>query len=178
MRLRSYIPFVVALLFVPLLAQATQAQGASKTTLTRPTDPLSHDPRRPNTYDMDNELRNSKIGREVELALTEGNAAFTAKPPRYDEAEQAYLRAAKLEPREAKAYVGLGVVYAAQNYAEKAATAFEKAVEVKPKYAQAHFNLALIYNAIGKKTEAIEQQRILRELDPDLAKKLAELIGK
>ena len=178
MRLRSYFLFVVALLLLPALAQPSQAQGASKTKLTRPNDPLSHDPRHPNSYDLDNELRNSKIGREVELALIDGNQAFTANPPRFDEAERAYLRAAKLEPKEAKAYVGLGVVYAAQNYADKATAAFEKAVEVKPKYAQAHFNLALIYNATGKKPEALEHQRILQGLDQDLAKKLSELIGK
>ena len=124
----------------------------------------------PDSYDLDNELRNSKIGREVELALIEGNKAFSTNPPRFDEAEKAYLRAAKLEPKEAKAYVGLGVVYAAQNFAEKAAASFEKAVEVKPKYSQAHFNLALIYNAMGKKAEALEQQRILQGLDQALAK--------
>jgi tetratricopeptide (TPR) repeat protein len=178
MRLSPCFLFAVVLLFWPALAGPTHAQGASKTKLTRPNDPLSHDPRHPNSYDLDNELRNSKVGREVELALIEGNEAFTAKPPRFDDAEKAYLRAVKLEPKEAKAYVGLGVVYAAQNYAEKAAASFEKAVEVKPKYSQAHFNLALIYNAIGKKAEALEQQRILQGLDPDLAKKLAEIIGK
>ena len=178
MRLGLYFLFAVALLILTAPAGPAYAQGASKTKLARPNDPLSHDPRQPNSYDLDNELRNSKIGREVELALIEGNNAFSAKPPRYEEAEKAYLRAAKLEPKEAKAYVGLGVVYAAQNYAEKAAASFEKAVEVKPKYAQAHFNLALIYNAIGKKAEALKEQRILQGLDQILAKKLAELIGK
>jgi tetratricopeptide (TPR) repeat protein len=178
MRLSPYFLFAVALLLLPAPAERTYAQGASKTKLARPTDPLSHDPRQPNSYDLDNELRNSKIGREVELALVEGNQAFGANPPRFDEAEKAYLRAAKLEPKEAKAYVGLGVVYAAQNYAEKAAASFEKAVEVKPKYSQAHFNLALIYNAMGKKAEALEQQRVLQGLDQALAKKLAELLAK
>lgn len=177
MRLSVYFLLVVALLLLLAPVQQVNAQGASKTKLTRPGDPLSHDPRHPNPYDLDNELRNSKIGREVELALIEGNNAFSATPPRFDEAEKAYLRAAKLEPKEAKAYLGLGIVYAAQNHAEKAAASFEKAVEVKPKYAQAHFNLALIYNAIGKKPEALEQGRILKELDPVLAKKLAELVG-
>ena len=178
MRLSSYFLFAVALLLLTAPAQPTHAQGTSNPRLARPNDPLSHDPRQPNSYDLDNELRNSKIGREVELALIEGNKAFSTNPPRFDEAEKAYLRAAKLEPKEAKAYVGLGVVYAAQNFAEKAAASFEKAVEVKPKYSQAHFNLALIYNAMGKKAEALEQQRILQGLDQALAKKLAELLAK
>jgi tetratricopeptide (TPR) repeat protein len=180
MRPSLHLFFLAATLLLMATAHSAVAQqsGASKTRIERSGDPLSHDPRRPNTYDIDNELRNSKIGREAELALIEGNQAFSATPPRYADAEKAYLRAAKLEPKAAKAYVGLGVVYAAQNYAEKAKTAFEKAVEVKPKYAEAHFNLALIYSAIGKKTEALEQLRILQGLDAALAKRLAEMVSK
>jgi tetratricopeptide (TPR) repeat protein len=150
---------------VPAIAQQS---GASQTRIERSADPLSHDPRRPNTYDIDNELRNSKIGREAELAMIEGNPAFSASPPRFADAEKAYLRAAKLDPKSAKAYVGLRVVYGAQNYADKAKIAFEKAVELKPKYAEAHCNLALIYSAIGKKTEALEQLQILQDLDAAL----------
>ncbi len=51
----------------------------------------------------------------VEDALNEASKAFSAKPPRYDEAEQAYLRAVKVRPKEARAYLGLGFIYAAQN---------------------------------------------------------------
>ncbi|HEV7745701.1 MAG TPA: tetratricopeptide repeat protein [Pyrinomonadaceae bacterium] len=180
--MRASLSFVFAaatlLLAATALPAVAQQSDAGKPRIERSGDPLSHDPRRPNPYDIDNELRNSKIGREAELALIEGNQAFSATPQRLADAEKAFLRAAKLEPRSAKAYVGLGVVYAAQNDAEKAKTAFEKAVEVKPKYAEAHFNLALIYSAIGKKTEAHEQLRLLQGLDAALAKRLAEMISK
>lgn len=143
----------------------------------RPDDPLSHDPRKPNSYDLEYEMRNSKVGKEVELALEEGNKAFSAQPPRYADAKQSYLRVAKLEPKEARAYLGLGRVYAAQNQVEKTIESFKKAVEVKPKYAEAHFNLALVYFAIGKKEEAIKEYDALVLLDKRLAKKLKGLIG-
>jgi tetratricopeptide (TPR) repeat protein len=166
------------LLFVPAPPAVAQAGSTTSQPLSRQNNPLSHDPRRPNTYDMDNELRNSKIGRELEVTLNEASAAFTAKPPRFADAEKAYRHATELAPKDGRAYLGLGSVYAAQNEAEKAVAQFEKAVEVKPKYAEAHFNLALICFAIGRKEEALEHQRILQGLDKALAKKLEQLISK
>src|SRR5258705_359881 len=77
-----------------------------------------------------------------------------AKPPRYDDAEESYLKAAKLNPKEARAYLGLGFIYAAQNQVENTITAFKKAIEIKPKFADAHFNLGMVFAAIGKKEEA------------------------
>lgn len=144
----------------------------------RPDDPLSHDPRKPNSYDLEYEMHNSKAGREVELALEAGNKAFSAKPPQYAAAEHSYLQAAKLEPKEARAYLGLGRLYAAQNQVEKTIESFKKAVEVKPKFAEAHFNLGLVYHAIGKEEEAIKEYDALVLLDRSLAKKLKDLIGK
>ena len=178
--MRSSFYFLFGVLALILLAPAppaaAQAGSTTSAPLSRQNSPLSHDPRRPNTYDMDNELRNSKIGHEFDLAMADGNAALSAKPPRFADAEKAYKRAAELAPKDGRAYLGLGSVYAAQNEAEKAVAQFEKAVEVKPKYAEAHFNLALICFAIGRKTEALEHQRILQGLDKALAKKLEQLI--
>jgi tetratricopeptide (TPR) repeat protein len=166
------------LLLLPAPPAVAQAGSTTSQPLSRQNSPLTHDPRRPNTYDMDNELRNAKIGKEAEHALADGNAALSAKPPRFVDAEKAYKRAAELAPKDGRAYLGLGSVYAAQNEAEKAIAQFEKAVEVKPKYAEAHFNLSLICFAIGRKEEALEHQRILQGLDKALAKKLEELIPK
>jgi tetratricopeptide (TPR) repeat protein len=145
---------------------------------TRQSDPLSHDPRKPNTYDLEKELRNAKIGRELESALKEGNDAFAAAPPRYAESERAFLRAVELEPKEARAYLGLGIVYAAQNQVDKTVGAFKKAIEVKPKFAEAHFNLGMVYFAIGKKNQASEEYRVLATLDQRLAKKLKDSMEK
>jgi tetratricopeptide (TPR) repeat protein len=164
---------VALFLLVSEAGISVRAQGI----VTRQDSPLSHDARNPNSYDLENELRNSKAGKEVEIALEAGNKAFSAKPPRYATAEQSYLRAAKLEPKEARAYLGLGRLYAAQNQVEKTIESFKKAVEVKPKYAEAHFNLGLVYHAIGKKEEAIKEYDALVLLDKPLAKKLNYLIG-
>ena len=172
--------FMIALAALALLLAAATSSRAQPPSgvVTRPDNPLSHDPRRPNSYDMEMEQRNAQIGKEVEMALQEGNEAFAAKPARYADAEQAYLRAAKLNPKEARAYMGLGQVYAAQNRADDTVAAFKKAIELKPKFAEARFNLALVYHALGKKDEAREQYEALQNLNKELAQKLKDLIAK
>jgi tetratricopeptide (TPR) repeat protein len=162
-----------------LLAAATSSHAQLPSgVVTRPDNPLSHDPRRPNSYDMEMEQRNAQIGKEVDQALQEGNTAFAAKPARYADAEQAYLRAAKINPKEARAYMGLGQVYAAQNRADDTVAALKKAVELKPKFAEARFNLGLVYHALGKKDEAAAQYEALKDLNQELAQKLKDLMAK
>jgi Flp pilus assembly protein TadD len=141
-------------------------------------DPLNRDPKRPSAYEINVEQQNAVIGKEVERALHDGNEATNATPPRYDDAEKFYQQAAKLNPKEARAYLGLGRLYAAQNRADDSVTAFKKAIEVKPKLAEAYFNLGMIYAATGKKDAALEQQHALQGLNADLAKRLKEFIDK
>ena len=168
---------VGALALLLATAASSRAQLPSGQ-VTRPENPLSHDPRRPNAYDMENEIRNAKIGKEVDAALQQGNEAFAAKPARYADAEEAYLRASKLDPKEARAYMGLGQVYAAQNRADDTVAAFKKAVELKPKFAEARFNLGLVFHALGKKDEALEQYQALQGLNKELAQRLKAALDK
>jgi len=178
---RRCIPFFYFAAFglVVLTAAAAPAQSVVPGGgVTRKDSPLTRDPRKPTTYEIENEIRNSKVGREVEFALQQGNEAYSAQPPRYSDAEQAYQHAAELEPKEARAYMGLGRVYAAQNNVEKTVAFFKKAIEVKPKYAEAHFNLGLVYLAIGKRPEAVKEYEALLPLDKELAKKLKETLDK
>jgi hypothetical protein len=51
-------------------------------------------------------------------------------------------------------------------------------VRLKPDYAEAHFNLGVAYVQLGKKPEALEQQKRLVTLKPALAEKLGALIEK
>jgi Flp pilus assembly protein TadD len=159
-------------------ATTLRAQGQTPTRLERTDDPLSRDPTRPGTYELEKERQNSLIGKEVDLALRAGNEACDAKPPRYAEAEKSYHEALKLNPKEARAYLGLGRLYAAQERVDDSIAAFKKAIELKPKLAEAYFNLGVIYVATGKKDAALEQQRALQPLNAELAKRLKEMIDK
>jgi Flp pilus assembly protein TadD len=113
---------------------------------------------------------------QLEAALKDGKEAFESRPQRLADAEKAYLEAARISPKEARAFVGLGIVYAGQNRVTDAIAALQKAIELKPKLAGARFNLGVIFLATGKKDQAVEQQLALRELDKDLAQKLKEMI--
>jgi tetratricopeptide (TPR) repeat protein len=170
----------VSLIFVVLLAGTTSAVGQRgippQDPLSRPGDPLSRDPRRPDMSDREVHTASSEANAklEVETALREAKEAFESKPPRYADAEACYLKAAKANPREARAYLGLGYVYAAEDRADDAIKALQKAIETKPKLSAAHFNLGMIYSALGKKDEALKEYQTLQGLDKTLAERLKQ----
>ena len=167
-----------ALLLLFAGGSVLHGQGKSRIPVTRQDNPLTHDPRHPDAYDVLLEQQNAVQGKEVDRALRDGNEATDATPPRYDDAEKFYHEALKLNPKEARAYLGLGRLYAAQNRADDSAAAFKSAIELKPKLAEAYFNLGMIYVATGKKDAALEQYRALQGLNVDLAKRLKEFIDK
>jgi tetratricopeptide (TPR) repeat protein len=166
---------VVAALCLAFTSAQSQKPGG---VLIRSDDPLSRDrdPTRPDR--SEDEIRKAVTGTPSEVAaeLKYAKEAFESKPPRYEEAERRYLRAAKLRPSEERAYLGLGNVYAAQDRVSDAIAAFQKAVEIKPKFADAHFDLGVIFVAIRKKDEAVDQYTALQDLDKKLAVKLKEMI--
>ena len=50
--------------------------------------------------------------------------------------------------------------------------------KVRPDYGEAHYNLGIAYMGVGKKQAALEQFKILKNLDRDFADKLFNLIYK
>jgi Flp pilus assembly protein TadD len=159
-------------------AARAQGRGRDRIPVTEQESPLTRNPRRPSNYEIEVEQQNAVVGKTVERALRDGNQATDATPPRYGDAEKFYQEALRLNPKEARAYLGLGRLYAAQDRADDAAAAFKKAIEVKPKLAEAYFNLGMIYAATGRKDAALEQHAALQRLSPDLAQRLKGFIDK
>ena len=153
-----------------------RAQQSDRKIVSRPDDPLNRDATRPDRNEY--ELRTTMTGTpsQLEVALKYGNEAFQSSPPRYAEAEKYYLEAAKLNPKEERPYLGLGIVYAAQEKVKEAIQAFQKAIELKPKSAVSHFNLGVIFVALGQQKDAVEQANALEDLDKSLWKKLKQMI--
>ncbi|MGE5577843.1 MAG: tetratricopeptide repeat protein, partial [Syntrophothermus sp.] len=54
----------------------------------------------------------------------------------------------------------------------------EKVVEKDPGHAEAYFNLGMTYLQLGDKNSALSEYEVLKKLNPDLAKKLADSINK
>ncbi len=161
-----------ALVFFSSVACAQLPSGVAL----RPNDPLNRDTTRPDRSEY--EVRTTITGTpsQVEMLLKYAKEAFEAKPSRYADAEKYYLEAARLNPKEHRAYLGLGVVYAGQDRVKEAITSFQKVIELQPRFPDAHFNLGVIFIAIGKKNEAVEQWTTLKELDKKLGIKLKEMI--
>ena len=53
-----------------------------------------------------------------------------------------------------------------------------QAIRIQPDYAEAHYNLGIVYLSVGNKNVAIEQYKILKNLDMDFAAKLFSFIPK
>jgi tetratricopeptide (TPR) repeat protein len=58
----------------------------------------------------------------------------------------------------------------------EAIEAYKEAIRIKPDFAEAHYNLGLTYLILGDKGSALDEYRILKDLDKDLANKLFTLI--
>jgi tetratricopeptide (TPR) repeat protein len=97
---------------------------------------------------------------------------------RFHEALNAYRQAVQLDPDYEPAYPELGAAYyRLQRYTE-AARAFEQAIRLKQDDAKAHLGLGVAQVALGNKTGAQEQYRILQSLNPQWATLLLIEINK
>ncbi|OGW36341.1 MAG: hypothetical protein A2Y97_05945 [Nitrospirae bacterium RBG_13_39_12] len=88
----------------------------------------------------------------------------------------AYKHAIRIKPDLPSVYNKLGAVYIIQGVYPKALDSFKKAIDVDPDNAVAHYNLGFAYFLNGEKAAAFKQYIILKDLDRERAKSLADLI--
>lgn len=94
----------------------------------------------------------------------EAEDAFAIKD--YKKAERLYLRLATEDPKNAKVYSRLGVIYLEQKTYEDARDALQAAIKLEPQAASRHFNLALCYIQLGSKSKAISAMEMALKHDP------------
>ena len=70
----------------------------------------------------------------------------------------------------------LGIAYGELGQNEQQVEAFKQAIRVDPDFALAHYNMGIIYLTNGDKGAALEEYKILKELDPNMAEMLFEKI--
>lgn len=56
--------------------------------------------------------------------------------------------------------------------------AYKEVIKINPKNAEAHFWLGAAYFLLNKRENALDEYKILKELDKDLANKLFDYISK
>ncbi len=94
----------------------------------------------------------------------------------FDEARRYFERATDSDPRCAPAWFHLGFTFAKLGRPDERVNAYRQAVAVKPDFAEAHYSLGVVYALANRRSEALEEQKILEKLDADLAAQLAMLI--
>jgi len=83
---------------------------------------------------------------------------------RYDEAEDQFRKALRLQPNSADAHSNLAVALQRHGRRDEALEHYQMALKLRPRYPQAHFNFATALEEAGRLTEAIENYSlVLRE---------------
>jgi tetratricopeptide (TPR) repeat protein len=95
---------------------------------------------------------------------------------RYEEAIESYKQAIQINFDYAEAHLDLGAAYFKRGRYEEAILSYKQAVRIKPAFPEAHLNLGMAYLRTGDRGSALEEYRLLKELDRELANKLFNLI--
>lgn len=102
-----------------------------------------------------------------------------ARQGRRQEAIDAYKQAIRIEPDLAEAHYNLGVNYGKLGRNQDEIVAYQQAIRIKSDFAKAHYNLGVVYlQEVGNKGSALEEYKLLKTLDTELANKLWNLIYK
>jgi tetratricopeptide (TPR) repeat protein len=116
-------------------------------------------------------IRPDSAAAHLSLGLALSNAG------KYEEAMQAFQKARELDPTIVETQVMTGKAYLQAGMCAQAIECLKGAVQTDQEHAQAYFNLGRAYLRVGDKGLALEQQRILRSLDPTLAGELLDMIN-
>ncbi|HXG34209.1 MAG TPA: tetratricopeptide repeat protein [Bryobacteraceae bacterium] len=113
-------------------------------------------------------------GTHAEQLYREGVEQLVAQ--QFDEARRYFERATGSDPQCAPAWFHLGFAFAKLGRPEERVNAYRQAIAVKPDFAEAHYSLGVVYALANRRSDAVEEQKILEKLDADLAAQLAMLI--
>jgi tetratricopeptide (TPR) repeat protein len=96
---------------------------------------------------------------------------------KYKEAIEAFLQALRVDPDYALVHNNLGIAYGVLGKYKEATEAFKQAIRINPDDTDAHLSLGFAYLSLNDRGSALEQYKILKSLDPKLAKKLFSVIN-
>jgi len=99
-----------------------------------------------------------------------------ARQGKVDEAMAHYSEALEIKPDFAEGHNNLGIVLAVKGNLSEAVVHFCEAIRLQPTYAEAHKNLGFAYWLLGDMDSALNEHRILEDLDVDLAEELLALM--
>ena len=95
---------------------------------------------------------------------------------RLEDAVEAFRQAVRLQPDSARAYFNLGLTQARLGRSREAIEALSRSASLSPRNPEIRLHLGLFYLSAGERVSALEQYEVLKELDPERARALAERI--
>jgi WD40 repeat protein/predicted TPR repeat methyltransferase len=101
------------------------------------------------------------------LAWAELGITYEKRLNRYGDAVEAYRKALRLKPDEARVWYNQGVAYQLWGRHREAIAPYQEATRLKPDYVSAWNNLGVAYNKMGRLREAIAAYREALRLKPD-----------
>jgi Tfp pilus assembly protein PilF len=96
----------------------------------------------------------------------------------YQEAIEACKQAIRIKPDFPDAHYNLGLTYGYLGQPQEEIECYKQAIRFKSGYAEAHYNLGITYLQVGDKGSALDEYKILKDLNKDLANKLFNKIYK
>ncbi len=128
-----------------------------------------------------------KVSKEISLAEWEGIKEETAESlyakglpflwrEDYRKALSYFKKAVEKDPRYANAYFLIGYCNGQLGRYPDAFGAYKRAIQIQPDFVLAHFFLGLIYLETRDRNHALEEYKILRDLDRNYAKDLLNMI--
>lgn len=103
---------------------------------------------------------------------------YYSRLERFKEAIIAFKESIRFKPDDESAHCSLGSAYSRLEMDKEAIDAFKKAIKTKPDYVRAHYNLGLTYLFLNNSNAALEEYRILKDIDPQKADELNKEIVK
>jgi tetratricopeptide (TPR) repeat protein len=101
-----------------------------------------------------------------------------AKLGRWQDMVEAYKQIIRIKPDLAEAHNSLGFAYGKLGRYQDAIEFCKQAIRLKPDYAEAYLGLGITYFITGDKGSALEEYKILKTLDAELANELFNMIYK
>ena len=89
-----------------------------------------------------------------------------------------YKQAIRIKPDFVEAYCNLGMAYWRIERYDEAIAALKQAINIRPNYAEAHYNLGRTYLITGDTKSALNEYKILKDLDQSRANTLLKQINK
>jgi len=84
----------------------------------------------------------------------------------------------RIQPDYTQAHCNLGNILLRQGKIEEAITHYREALRIRPRYIEAHYNLGVAFSIAQDKDSALQEYRILKNLDEYWANRLFDLINK